>query len=84
MEEILKQNSVGKTEKPPKWRNLHFTSSGKSYRGRFYYNSEEEANASVKRMIREHSHMRGTWNTLDGAFDKKDYSHSIPMPIKGE
>lgn len=85
LKEMIREDAAAVPVKEPKWRNLIFDASGKSYRGRQLYNTAAEAMAQIQRW--EISHKKDTTNTvyysatLDGKLYNRDYAWAMPMPV---
>jgi hypothetical protein len=65
------------------WRNFAYDKTGKSYRGKFIYNTQEEALAAIAEL---EAHIRTGEEfiicTNDSSMFPEDYSHAIPLPVE--
>lgn len=65
------------------WRNFAYDKTGKSYCGKFVYNTQEEALAAIADL---EAHIRTGDEfiicTNDSSMFPEDYSHAIPLPVE--
>lgn len=83
--EDCRKLDMAEKQAKPKWRNLYFDKSGKSFQGWGLYNTEEESRiaiAEAEEWVRQwRTWQRATLETATGKMLVSDYAWAMPVPV---